>query len=167
MTELVEAVPYKPEGRGFDSRWCHWNCSFTLSFRSHYGPDVDSAPNRNEYREYFLGGKGGRCVGLIPHHMPTIWKSGSHNHLEPSGLVTGLYRDSFTFYLDIRPDLGFLSDMFVPLIHFQPRIIFRLFYLAGMLLMAPQCQSACVGNELLNNHLAVAGIAVYLYLCDV
>jgi hypothetical protein len=25
---------------------------------------VDSASNRNEYQEYFLGGKGGRCVGL-------------------------------------------------------------------------------------------------------
>ena len=25
-------------------------------FRSHYGPGVDSASNRNEYQEYFLGG---------------------------------------------------------------------------------------------------------------
>ena len=24
-------------------------------FRSHYGPGVDSASNRNEYQEYFLG----------------------------------------------------------------------------------------------------------------
>jgi len=24
------------------------------SFRSHYGPGVDSASNRNEYQEYFL-----------------------------------------------------------------------------------------------------------------
>jgi len=29
----------------------------TKSFRSHYGPGVDSASNRNEYREYFLGVK--------------------------------------------------------------------------------------------------------------
>ena len=29
-----------------------------------YGPGVDSASNRNKYQEYFLGGKGGRCVGL-------------------------------------------------------------------------------------------------------
>jgi len=29
-----------------------------------YGPGVDSASNRNEYQEYFLGVKGGRCVGL-------------------------------------------------------------------------------------------------------
>jgi hypothetical protein len=27
-------------------------------------PGVDSASNRNEYQEYFLGGKIGRCVGL-------------------------------------------------------------------------------------------------------
>ena len=33
-------------------------------FRSHYGPGVDSASNRNEYREHFLGGKGVRCVRL-------------------------------------------------------------------------------------------------------
>jgi len=27
-------------------------------FRSHYGPGVDSASNRNEYQEHFLGVKG-------------------------------------------------------------------------------------------------------------
>jgi len=27
------------------------------SFRSHYGPGVDSASNRNEYQEYFMGVK--------------------------------------------------------------------------------------------------------------
>jgi hypothetical protein len=27
------------------------------SFRSHYGPGIDSASNRNEYQEYFLGVK--------------------------------------------------------------------------------------------------------------
>jgi len=27
------------------------------SFRSHYGPGVDSASNRNEYQEYLLGVK--------------------------------------------------------------------------------------------------------------
>jgi hypothetical protein len=29
VAQLVEAVRYKPEGRGFDSRWCHWNFSLT------------------------------------------------------------------------------------------------------------------------------------------
>ena len=31
-----------------------------VSFLPHYGPGVDSASNRNEYQEYFLGGKDGR-----------------------------------------------------------------------------------------------------------
>jgi hypothetical protein len=25
---VVETLHYKPEGRGIDSRWCHWNFSF-------------------------------------------------------------------------------------------------------------------------------------------
>ena len=61
---LVEALSYKSEGRGFDSRWRHWNFSLTKSVRPPYGPGVDSASNTNEYREYFLGGKGGRYVRL-------------------------------------------------------------------------------------------------------
>jgi hypothetical protein len=39
-------------------------------FRSHYGPGVGLASNINEYQEYFLGGKGGRCVRLITYHHP-------------------------------------------------------------------------------------------------
>jgi hypothetical protein len=29
VAKLVEALRYKPVGRGFDSRWCHWNFSLT------------------------------------------------------------------------------------------------------------------------------------------
>jgi hypothetical protein len=29
VAQLVEALRYKPKGRGFDSRWCHWNFSLT------------------------------------------------------------------------------------------------------------------------------------------
>ena len=57
VVQLVEALCYKLEGRGFDSRWCHRIFSSTYSFRPHYGPEVDSASNRNEYQEYFLGVK--------------------------------------------------------------------------------------------------------------
>ena len=64
VAQLVEAVRYKLTGRELDSRWCHLSFSLTQSFRPHYGPEVDSASNRNEYQEYFLGGKDGRCVGL-------------------------------------------------------------------------------------------------------
>ena len=48
---MVEALRYKPGGRGFDF------FSLTQFFRPHYGPGVDSASNRNEYQEYFLGVK--------------------------------------------------------------------------------------------------------------
>ena len=64
VAQFVEALRYKPEGRGFDSQWCHWNFSLTNSFRPHYGPEVDSAAERKEYQEYFLDGKGGRSLGL-------------------------------------------------------------------------------------------------------
>jgi hypothetical protein len=51
---VADALCYKPEDCGIDSRWCHWNFSLTESLRPHYGPGVDSASNRNEYQEYFL-----------------------------------------------------------------------------------------------------------------
>jgi hypothetical protein len=55
LVQLIEALRYKPESRGFDSRWFHGNFSLIYSFRQHYGPEVDSSSNRNEYQEYFLG----------------------------------------------------------------------------------------------------------------
>jgi len=56
-TQFVEALLYKPEGCGFDSRWGHWNFSLIFFFRPHYGPGVDLGSNRNEYQENFLGVK--------------------------------------------------------------------------------------------------------------
>ena len=29
VAQFVEALHYKPEGHGFDSRWCHWDSSLT------------------------------------------------------------------------------------------------------------------------------------------
>ena len=104
--QLVEALSYKPEGRGFDSRWCRWNFSLTNSFRPRYGRRVDSVSNRNEYRV----GKGGRCVGLTT--LPPscagclkIWEP------QPPGTLRAcpdLYRDRFTFYLatSFDPECG-------------------------------------------------------------
>jgi hypothetical protein len=60
VTQLVEALCYKPGVRVFDSRWCHW-----------YNPSVDVVCNTNEYQGYFLGGKCGRCLGLTT--LPTSW----------------------------------------------------------------------------------------------
>ena len=69
------------------------------SFRSHYGPGVDAAFNRNEYEEHFLGGKGGRCVRLdnLPPSCAVVTKSGSLNFLEPSGPLWACNGDCFTF----------------------------------------------------------------------
>jgi hypothetical protein len=29
VAQLAEALRYKPEGREFDYRWCHWNSALT------------------------------------------------------------------------------------------------------------------------------------------
>ena len=57
-------------------------------FRSHSGPGVDSASNRNEYQEYFLGGKGGRCVRLTTYHnrVPLPRNLGTVTSWYPLGL---------------------------------------------------------------------------------
>ena len=62
------------------------NFSATWSFRSHYGPVVDSTSNRNEYQN-LPWGKGGRCVGLttLPHsctdYLDILGTSISHKGL--------------------------------------------------------------------------------------
>jgi len=53
------------------------------SFRSHYGPGVDSASNRSEYQEYLLDGERGRCVGLtilLPSCLEILDASASWSH---------------------------------------------------------------------------------------
>jgi hypothetical protein len=87
----------QPEGRGFDSRWCHWKFSLTWSIGPHYCPGADSASKRNEYTEYFLGSKGGRCVGLTTLPPPcadclTIWEP------QPPGNLRNFPRFALPFY---------------------------------------------------------------------
>jgi hypothetical protein len=53
VAQLVQAMHYKPESRGFDSRCGNWNFLLTQFFR----PGIDSASNRNEYLESSLGVK--------------------------------------------------------------------------------------------------------------
>ena len=56
VAQLVEALRYKPEGRGFVSRWYQWIFFFIdIILPAALRPQVDSASNRNEYQEYFLG----------------------------------------------------------------------------------------------------------------
>jgi len=91
--QLVEALCYRPEGCGFDSRRCHWKSLLTQSFQPHCGPRVDSASNRNEHQEYFLGCKDGQCVWLTTFMCWLSWNLGA----SPSWNPQGLSRDCFTF----------------------------------------------------------------------
>ena len=52
----------------------------TKSFRYHYGPGVDSASNRNEHQEHFLGVK---FAEKLPPSCAVVTKSGNLNFLEP------------------------------------------------------------------------------------
>jgi len=76
----LRPLRYKPEGCAFDSRLCQWNFSLTKPFRPHCGYRVDSASNRNEYQEYFLGVN---SVGAKADNLPVtiVLKSGNLNLL--------------------------------------------------------------------------------------
>jgi hypothetical protein len=67
---VVKVLCYKSEGRFSIPAGVIGFFIDIKSFRSHYGPGVDSSSNRNEYQEYFLGVKSGRCVRLTTYHHP-------------------------------------------------------------------------------------------------
>jgi hypothetical protein len=48
------------------NHWHNFNCAHNriLRYFCQNGSGVDSASNRNDYREYFLGGESDRCVEL-------------------------------------------------------------------------------------------------------
>jgi hypothetical protein len=57
------------------------------SFRSHYGPGVDSACNRNEYQEHLIEVKSGQCVRLQTYHHPVLSRNlGTLTSWNPLGL---------------------------------------------------------------------------------
>jgi len=52
---VVKVLRYKPEGSLVQSQLVSLEFFIDIkSFRSHYGPGVDSASNRNENQEHFL-----------------------------------------------------------------------------------------------------------------
>jgi hypothetical protein len=57
MTKLVEALRYKPQGRGFEFPMVSLRYLINLSFRKHYGPGVVSPSYRNEEQRCFLWGE--------------------------------------------------------------------------------------------------------------
>jgi hypothetical protein len=57
---VVKVLCYKPEGRGFETRWGEWFLSIYPILPVALGPGVYSASNRNEYQKHkkkimFLG----------------------------------------------------------------------------------------------------------------
>jgi hypothetical protein len=57
---VVEALCYKPEGRGFETRWGEWIFSIYLIFPAILGPEAYSASNRSKYhkqKKMFLGSR--------------------------------------------------------------------------------------------------------------
>ena len=99
VAQLVETLRYRPEGRGFDSRRCHWNFSLTQSFRLHYGPGFESASNKNEYQKYFLERKGSHCVSLItlPHSCADCFEIWDLQRPLSLRECPGLHRHSFNY----------------------------------------------------------------------
>ena len=90
-------------------------------------PGVHSVPNRNEYQEYFVEGKGGRYVGMTTFlsscaECHKIWKPQPPGTLRAS---PALYRDCFTLlpgqkqesfpFTAFRPILRPTSTSFNPL----------------------------------------------------
>jgi len=99
--QSVEALRYKPEGRGSDSRWCHLN--FSLTYPSGRTMTLGSTQSLVEMstRNISWGVKAAGTYGWQPYHLhvPIVLKSGSLSLLEPSGPVQACNGIALTFTL--------------------------------------------------------------------
>ena len=100
----VKVLCYKSEGRCFDPSLSLEFFIDIKSFRSHYGPVVDAASNRNEYQEHFVEVKAAGAYGWQPYHhpVPLSWNLGtlnSWNTLGHSRPVTGLLYSTYGLYV--------------------------------------------------------------------
>ena len=124
VVQFLEALRYMLEGSGFDSWWCHRNLSLTQYFWLHYGPGVDSASNRNEYQEYFLGSKDGWCIGpttlpLSCANCQEIWE------LQPPGTPRACPGTALPLCWVMRPDTtGNKANIFINLTYLLSVILF-------------------------------------------
>ena len=65
MANLVEALRYKPKGRGFDSQYGDLDLPLTSFFRLHCGLGVSTHFLTDMItKDISCGGKGGRCIEL-------------------------------------------------------------------------------------------------------
>ena len=96
---VVKALRYKQAGRGFDSRWFHWN--FHWHNPSGRTMALGSTQSRIEMnmRSISWGYKGGRCIGLTT--LPHLCTDGLEiREPQPTGTFRacpGLHKDYFTF----------------------------------------------------------------------
>ena len=70
------------------------------SFRSHYGPGVDSTSDRNEYQDYFLGVKAAgalRADNFTTFMCRLSWNLRASTSWNPQGLYRGCFTFTFTF----------------------------------------------------------------------
>ena len=69
---LVRMVNMRVFMQGWEGTgWRSWlrHCAASRKVAGSFLDDVDSASDRNEHQEYFLVGKGGRCVSLTTFHF--------------------------------------------------------------------------------------------------
>jgi hypothetical protein len=87
VAHLVETLRYKPEGRGFDPRLCHWNFSLIISDRTmgqSSTQPLKAVVHRTLQTNYF--------------HMLIVLKSGGLTSWNPQGLSRPV-RGLLYFYL--------------------------------------------------------------------
>ena len=74
------------------------------SFRSHYGPGVDTASNRNEHQDYSLGAKSGRCIRLttLPPSCAVVTNLGALNSWNPLGLSRPVMGLLYLLYVHVH-----------------------------------------------------------------
>jgi hypothetical protein len=86
VTQLVEALHYKPNGRRFDFRWCHWHqpSGHTISLGSTQ-PQTEMHTRYTSWGVKVAGAEGWRSCHL---HVPIVRVYSSFNLLEPSWPVS-------------------------------------------------------------------------------